>query len=470
MMNVESMSQILARGRIAQKAWKAISVKQRLVYIQKLRKDLVAQEEMWVKLFAEETRKTPVDVITTELLFTAQACLFYEKKAERMLKSRRMPTPIHFLGQRSYVRNEPLGLIAIISPWNFPLQLSMVPVISAVIAGNAVVLKPSEYTPKINEALEKWISDSGLPQHLIQFVHGDGHIGEMLIDAKPDKVFFTGGGLAGNKVYERAAKWMIPCDLELGGNDAMIVCQDAHLERAVQAAAWGAFLHSGQVCISVERVYVHQSKVELFIQQVTALAQSLKQGLAEDDDVGGMSTEAGWLKNKNFLEDALEKGAVIHTGGLTSDSVPPFFPPTILSQVSEEMKVLQHEIFGPMLLIIPFEDEFEVIKQINRSPLGLNGYIFSQNIKKAKQLAEQLEVGNCYINDVIMNISNMNLPFGGVKSSGFGRYHGVEGLLTFSIQKSVMVDRGYLRKQIHWFPYGKKAYPILKRVLKYMYG
>lgn len=469
-MQLREMQEMMLRGRQAQKVWRETRIEHRLQVIKQLRKNLIENQAQWVKLFVEETKKTPVDVLTTELLFTANACRFYEKQARQMLRPRRMPTPLQFMGQRSYVRYEPLGVIAIISPWNFPMQLSMVPAISALIAGNAVVLKASEYTPKINHELEKWMNESGLPPDLIQFVHGDGRLGEAVIDAGPDKVFFTGGGVAGKKVYERAARHMIPCDLELGGNDAMIVCHDAHLERAARAAVWGAFMHSGQVCISVERVYVHQRLYELFLLRITELTQSLQQGLSNEDDLGGMTTEAGWYKVKAMLEDAVSHGAIVHTGGLQPDAMPPFFPPTIISQVSEDMVVIKHEIFGPVLSVMSFEDEVDVVNRINESPLGLNAYIFTKNMSKAKRIAEQLDVGNIYINDVILNIGNMHLPFGGVKGSGFGRYHGAEGLYTFCSTKSIMIDRGFFPRQPHWFPYGKQTYSILRRVLKWLYG
>ncbi len=460
---------IMNQARVAQQKWRAIPLKQRLTYITQLRKSLVQNMDQWVEIFREETKKTPTDTLTTEILFTANAFRYYEKHAASILKTKRKPTPWQFFGQKSYVSYEPYGVVAVISPWNFPMQLSIVPVMSALIAGNSVILKPSEYTPRINQALELWISQSGLPEHVIQFAHGDGQVGELLIDAKPDKVFFTGGTFAGNKVYERAARHLIPCDLELGGNDAMIVLHDAHVERAAAAAVWGAFLHSGQVCISVERVYVHQSIAEDFLNKAIEQTLQLKQGLSEDDDLGGMTTQIGWEKVKRNVEQAIADGAVQLTGDIRKDAKLPFYPPTILSEVQDHMAIVQKEVFGPVLSVMTFDTEDEVIARVNQSPYGLNAYVFSRDIEKAKRLVNQLHVGNAYINDVIMNIANMHLPFGGVKQSGFGRYHGADGLHTFTQSKSMMVDRGKLSRQMNWFPYHQRNYRVLKKIIKWLY-
>jgi acyl-CoA reductase-like NAD-dependent aldehyde dehydrogenase len=283
-------------------------------------------------------------------------------------------------------------------------------------------------------------------------------------------VFFTGGAAVGRKVYEKAARLMIPCDLELGGNDALIVCGDANLERAARAAVWGGFFHSGQVCVGVERVYVVESLYERFVERVVELTKTLRQGVQADDDLGGMTTTHGFHRVKQMVEEAVQLGAKIRVGGLLEDSQESlYYPPTVLTDVDDEMAIVKEETFGPVLCIMPVKDEAEAIVRTNRSPYGLNSYIFSRDVQKAMRIAAALESGNCYINDVITNISNMNLPFGGVKASGIGRYHGAEGLYTFSHVKSVMVDRGRKNNKFTWFPYSSQRLQWLSNILRWLH-
>jgi acyl-CoA reductase-like NAD-dependent aldehyde dehydrogenase len=463
-----SYHEVMNRARAAQAQWKQQTVSARLVHIRTMRRQLVEDLDHWLNVFAEETKKTPTDALTSELLLFTNACLFYEKRAKKILKTRKVSTPLQFFGQQSWVAQEAYGVVLIISPWNFPLQLSMIPLISALIAGNAVVLKPSEHVPLLNQKIAEWLQRCGLPKHIVQIIEGDGTTGAQLIDAKPDKVFFTGGGVAGRKVYERAAQHLIPVDLELGGNDPMIVCADAHLERAARAAIWGGFMHSGQVCVGVERVYVHRSLYEPFVRRVVELTRQLRQGTTADDDLGGMTTDVGFARVKNLLDEAVAQGAVIECGGYSEHVQAPYFPPTVVTAVHDEMKIVQEETFGPILSITPVASDEEALQRANGGAYGLNGYIFTRDLDKARRMAAALVTGNVYINGVIVNISNMHLPFGGAKASGFGRYHGAAGLLTFCQAKSLMIDRGTSSDTTFWFPYNHKKATWLKRFLRWL--
>lgn len=467
----QAVLQRMDAARTAQRRWRQMPIEQRLACVAALRKLIVKETEEWLSLLVEESKKTPTDSLTSELLLVASACRFYEKRAKSYLKPKKMPTPIEFFSQKSYLLYEPLGVIAIISPWNFPLQLSLIPLISAVIAGNAVILKPSEHTPRINAKIEQLLARCGFPEQLVQVLHGDGRTGSALIAAHPDKVFFTGGSAVGRLVYLQAAELMIPCDLELGGNDALIVCADANLERAAQAAVWGGFMHSGQVCVGVERVYVEQRVYEAFVERVVQLTGQLRQGLTADDDVGGMTTPQGFAKVRDVLRTAMAGGANVRVGATDVDQlVYPFFPPTVLTDVDDNMNVIREETFGPLLSIMPVADEHEAVRRVNQSQYGLNSYVFSRDTDKAMRIAAALETGNCYINDVIINIGNMHLPFGGAKASGFGRYHGAEGLYTFCRSKSVMLDRGRANRKFNWFPYSSQGLGRLVKLLRWLYG
>ncbi|WP_099520946.1 aldehyde dehydrogenase family protein [Paenibacillus sp. BIHB 4019] len=458
-------------ARAAAPGWRALPVRDRMQPIRFVRQLLVRDLDEWIALLGQEAGKTPMDALTTDLLTVIQAIAYYEKNTAKLLRSRRVRTPLWLAGSSSHIAYEPCGVAAIIAPWNFPLQLTLIPALAAAAVGNTVLLKPSEKLPLLSKRIAALIEEAAFPPGVLQLVEGGQAEAERLIDARPDKLWFTGSEAAGRSVLARAGAQLIPCVLELGGKDPMIVCADAHIERAARAAVWGAFLHSGQVCISVERVYVHESIYAAFLAAVVAYTRELRQAEGGSwSEIGALATEEGWHKVKRLLDDAVAKGASIAAGGLPPGAEPPLFPPTVLTGVTEEMQLMQEEIFGPLLPIMAFQSEDEVIRLANASPYGLSASIFTANRKKGLALAARLETGSCSINDVVRHIGNMHLPFGGVKASGFGRAHGEEGLLAFCRSKSVMVNAGRSSSQINWFPYREQAFSGLKQAIGYMYG
>ncbi|BBI33627.1 aldehyde dehydrogenase family protein [Cohnella abietis] len=458
------------KARDAWPSWKALTVKERLRILAKLRVLIIRDMDKWIDVLQTEAYKTPMDTLTTELMTVAEAISYYEKRAEALLRTKRMPTPWRFFGSRSYVVRESRGVVAVIAPWNFPLQLSLIPVITALISGNVVLLKPSEKLPLTNQLVTSVIREAGFPDGVCQVIEGGQATVERLIDCRPDHIFFTGGVEAGRNILKHAAKHLIPCELELSGKDPMIVCADALIERAARAAVWGAFMHNGQVCVSVERVYVHERVYTEFVNRVIVLTKGLTQSLTEWSDLNGMTTETGWQHCQSLVDNARSQGADIVAGGLAEGAIPPLFPPTVLTGVTPNMRLMKEEIFGPLLPIIKVKDEQEAVRLANESSYGLNAYIFAEDIVRARKLASQLHTGNCFINDVVQNISNMHLPFGGVKESGYGKIRGVEGLYAFTHAKSIMVNRGKRKKQMNWFPYDPKAFKWLKQAVRLLYG
>jgi acyl-CoA reductase-like NAD-dependent aldehyde dehydrogenase len=345
----------------------------------------------------------------------------------------------------------------------------MVPLVTALAAGNTVILKPSEITPTIGELVHFLCKESGLPEDVVQVVQGGGEVGRRLIKAGPDKIFFTGSVETGKKVMRAASEELIPLALELGGKDPMIVFSDAHFDRAVQGALYGAFSNAGQTCISVERCYVQESIYQRFVEALSREVQKLRVGSGIESDFGPIISPHQIPVIEDQIEDALNKGARVITNGKRQGS---FMQPVILVDVDHSMKVMKEETFGPVLPIMPFTSEDGVIRLANDSIYGLGASIWTSDLEKGERVARQLMTGNCAINDVIRNVANPHLPYGGVKKSGIGRYHGPEGLGSFSIQTSIMVNKGKRKREVNWFPYSRKMYDLVRLMmcLRYQKG
>ncbi|MGF2617809.1 aldehyde dehydrogenase family protein [Rossellomorea aquimaris] len=465
--DLEDIELKMSTARKASLQWRNTPISTRLNHMKALRKLIVSEMDEWTELLVHFGSKTKSDALSGDLFPVLDAIAYYEKHAEKMLKKRRRKTPLHLLGSKSFVSYEPLGVIMVFVPWNFPLQLGLIPIISALISGNSVIMKGSEKLDPINEKLESALSKAGMPEGVFQVIYGAKEEAQHSIDQKPDKIFFTGSSAVGKAVLKQAAQYVIPCDMELSGKDPMIVFEDANLQRAASAAVWGGFMNSGQVCVSVERLYVQRSVYDDFLKQVVAFTKELQQG--QDRDFNGMATREGWQTARKHLEDALQKGAVMHTGHLPDQGDSLHFPPVVLTEVTDKMKLMQEETFGPLLPIIPFDSEDEAVRLANDSSYGLNASVFTKDLNKAERIAAQLQTGTCTINDVIRNISNMHLPFGGVKESGFGRYHGKEGLHAFCNIKSTMIHKGKRNKEVNWFPYKQNTADWLKKGLTWKY-
>ncbi len=463
---IEEVHHIYESAQKGYKVWKEFSIKKRLTYLKKLRLVMTDELDEISRQVSSNTGKVVTEALIADVIPTVDGIFHLEKHAEEVLSRKKVKTPTLFKGKKSYIEFMPRGVVLIISPWNYPLNLSMIPMISALVGGNCVILKPSEVTPLVGEVIERLFKRAGFPEGVVQVAHGDKEIGAALTSGNPDYIFFTGSVRTGKIIGEIAAQKLIPTTLELGGKDPMIVFEDANIERAVKGATWGAFTNSGQVCMSTERLYVHESVYNQFIEQLQKEVTSITRGHTEDSDLGSMTFPAQVDIVKAHIQDALEKGAKLICGD------PPekwdqtmFLPLTVLANVTQEMKIIKEETFGPILPVMAFQSEEEVIKRCNDSEYGLNASVWSRDLSLAQRVASQLESGSVVINDVISSVANHYLPFGGVKSSGIGRYHGIEGLTSFCHQKSITVDKGNKKTELQWFPY-KGKYPILLSLFK----
>ncbi|HIN40801.1 MAG TPA: aldehyde dehydrogenase family protein [Flavobacteriales bacterium] len=448
----------------------ALPVSERVKEVLKLRDYIIENREILMTKVIQETGKSRVDAFTSELFEICDVIHVFSHKAKKVLKDQKVPTPIVLMGKKSKVIYQPLGVVLIIPPWNYPLYQGLVPSIMAFLAGNAVIVKPSEVTP-LKGVFEEIYEKSGFIKNAIQVVYGTGDTGKRLIDSRPDKIHFTGSCTTGKKIMAQASQYLIPIDLELGGKDPSIVFDDVYLERTVNGVMWGGFTTAGQSCTSIERLYVQENIYDEFVAMVTDKTKKLRPSHAQrniedpaDCDVGCITTEFQVKIVEDHIRDAVEKGAKVMCGGSREGNTRHFLP-TIIVDVDHSMKIMTEETFGPVIPIMKFKTEEEAIKYANDSPYGLSASVWSKDLKRCERIARALVTGNVSINNHMLTEGNPHLPFGGVKESGFGRYKGDAGLLTFSNSKSILVDKQSKLIEPHWYPFTATKYAMLNDIV-----
>lgn len=457
-----------AACRKAAGGWSACGVEQRIQHLAPLNDTLVAEADRIVDRLVEVTGKVRTEALLSEIYPLLDMLRYYRNHAARILEPQSVLTsPLTFPDAEAGYSYRPYGVVSVISPWNYPLQLTLYPLLSALIAGNGVMFKTSELSLPVGELIMELLATLDLPEGLVQWVIGGPSSGRQLIEQRPDLVFFTGGVNAGRAVMTAAAKHPVPVILELGGKDAMVVCEDVDLERAVNAAVYGAFCNSGQVCVSVERLYVEAGIFDAFLESLCRAVKGLKVGHGEQGDLGAMSSTHQMAVVEALYQDALSKGGQA-SGPLQKEGA--YLHPVVLWNVTEDMRVLREEIFGPLLPVMVFSDQDELVERVNASDFGLNASIWSNDITKARQLAERLRVGNWAVNDVLKNIGHPRLPFGGVRRSGFGRYHGADGLRSFTYTVSGLVSRSRQPNEPNWFPYSGQRYRQMRAFIEVLFA
>jgi succinate-semialdehyde dehydrogenase/glutarate-semialdehyde dehydrogenase len=472
--HIESPAEVtaaVARARAAQPQWASLSYRNRARYILKVRHALYERQNEIINIISDETGKPAFEALSSEVLPIADLMSHYAAKSEKILRDERFNLAV-FRNKRSMIAYEPLGVVGIISPWNFPFSIPTGEVVMALMAGNTVVLKPSEFTPLVADATKRLFATAGFPEGVLEVIQGNGATGAALVDSQIDKVFFTGSVRTGKKIAEAAAKRLLPVVLELGGKDPMIVCEDAPFERTTRGAVWGAFMNCGQVCASVERLYVVETIAERFIAAVVDEVNKLRIGAPS-----GCSTDIGPLSNTNQLKiveehvvDAVSKGARILTGGRKREDLGGyFFEPTVLVDVNNSMKVMSEETFGPVLPIMVVKDEEEAIREANNSKYGLLASVWTRDNERGRRMARRIEAGTVVINDALYTHGAAQTPWFGVKESGSGVTHGKAGLLEFVRMKHVNWDLLPMRSNWWWFPYTEKWYERFKTLMKVLY-
>jgi acyl-CoA reductase-like NAD-dependent aldehyde dehydrogenase len=463
---MEDVERAVGRARVAQPAWAALSFRQRRKIILKARQLMLDESEMLASLVSQETGKPAAEALSMEVVPTLDAMHYFAHAAENLLEPQKIDIGQYgLMGRSSSIVFKPLGVIGIISPWNFPLATPADEIVMALMSGNAVVLKPSELTPLIALKIGDLYARAGLPKDVLAIVTGDGRTGAALIEARVDKIMFTGSVATGKRVAAAAAKYLTPVVLELGGKDPMIVMDDANLDNAARGAVWGAFANAGQACASVERCYVQESIATAFIDRVVELTNALKQGVGDDPsvDVGAMTNERQLQIVERHVNEAVQDGAEVLTGGRrTPDLNGYFYQPTVLTNVDHRMTIMREETFGPTLPIMTFRSEDEAIQLANDSPYGLTASVWTTDMEKGRRMAEAIEAGTVMVNEVVYTHGIAQTPWGGVKDSGYGRTHGRLGLLELVSPRHVHVNRISFLPDLWWFRYGPKASSLFR--------
>lgn len=464
---------LVATARGAAEKWAQVPLAERCRKVLRYAEVLMARSEEVIELLTREGGKTRQESLGMEVMVVADLVRYFSKHAEKILAPE--PIPLHLLKHRgSYLHFVPRGVVGIIAPWNFPFAIPMGEALMAVIAGNGVVIKPSEITPLIALKAKELFDDAGLPPELLQIATGRGGTGAALIDAGIDYCVFTGSVATGRVVAAACGERLIPCTLELGGKAPAIVCADADLDRAANAIAWGGLANSGQVCASVERVYAVREIHDELVRRVVAIASSLRQGDASaagaEIDLGAMSWERQVDHVAALVESAVRAGAKVACGGARGTGGL-FYQPTVLTEVRQDMDVMRKEIFGPVIPILAVADEDEAIAKANDSHLGLLAYVFSQDKARARRLAERIEAGTVMINDVLATYAAPETPWGGVKASGIGRTHSAHGLRDLCQARHVNYERvGLGKRELWWYPYKGQTYQVLLRAARLLFG
>lgn len=456
----ERVSKILDEHKDYFSSGKTKDIDFRLKQLKVLKGAIKDNEKLILEALDKDLYKSEYEAYASEVGFTLDSIGYVMKNLKSWAKVKKVKTPFFHVGAKSYIYSEPYGTVLIIAPFNYPFQLLIEPLVGAMAAGNSAVLKPSEYTPNVSKVISKIITEN-FPKEYIRVMEGGREVTSSLINKPFDYIFFTGSVRVGKIVMEAASKNLVPVTLELGGKSPTIVDKEANIAVAAQRIVWGKFLNAGQTCVAPDYILAHRDIKEKLIEE---MKNSLNKFYG--DDVL-RSRDYGRIVNENHLNRLLElidREKIVAGGNFDIDQL--YIEPTILDKVSWDDKVMEDEIFGPILPVIEYESLDNMIKMINSRPKPLSLYVFSENKDIWERIIHSVSFGGGCINDTISHIVSPYLPFGGVGSSGIGTYHGKSSFETFSHRKSIMKKTTKVNLDLIYPPYKEKKVKLIKKILK----
>ncbi len=471
-LGAEEVAGIVANARAASDRWRATSVADRMTRIEAFRRVLYRRRLEVAGTISRENGKPVAEALAAEVAVALDMARFVTRHSPRLASGPWFtPESLALWRKRVQIRHDPFGVIAIVSPWNYPFMLPIGVALAAVATGNTVVLKPSEFTPACAELMANLFADSGLPDGVFNVAQGDGITGAALVASDVDKVFFTGSVNTGRRVAVACAERFTPCVLELGGSDAAVVLDDADIAHAASGIVWGRYANAGQTCVAPKRVFVERAAYPAFVAAMRERIAKLRvrADAGEDYDVGRLIRPSQRAALDAQLEDAVARGAKT-TSTDTLGNAETAFPPTLLTEVAPSARVLAEETFGPLLPVMEVADAEEAIERSNASAFGLSASVWSRNRARAIRVARRLQTGTVMINDVAAVAGIADVPHGGVKASGSGRSHGLAGLEECVRTHTVIDDRFSAWRQAWWFGYSSTSIPNMDGYLRLAHG
>ena len=438
----EEVPAMVERSRKAFAEWKLLSHKERREHLKRFKDVVLAEGERVAEVVRSETGKPLIEAYSTDVVTALTVMDYYIRNAEKLLRPRRGGS-WPFIITKGWTEYHPRGVAGIITPWNYPFFLAMTPVITALSAGCSVVLKPSEITPLTGQLFADLADQAGLPPDLLQVSHGDGATGAALAQSPINVLSFTGSTKVGKLVATEAARRLTPVILELGGNDAMVVLEDADLKQTARAAVWGGMLNAGQACISVERLYVVDSVYDEFLTEVDRAFDRVAVATEDKREIGPIINPPQLDIIEDHVADAVGKGARVLRGGQRATTgAGIYYEPTLLVDVDHSMAIVQDETFGPVLPVVRVADESAALSLANDTKFGLHGSVWSKDRKRAARFASRMKSGTVAVNDVAVNFIVPTVSFGGIGDSGYGSNFGEDGIrTTFCYPKSITAAR-----------------------------
>ena len=472
--NPRQVQEIVNEARLGFFEWREHTLKERACILKRAQQLLIRQSRDFAETITLEMGRPFAESFAVEVEAGIDLIGYYAKKAGPFLKDRKVPLHnIFFLGRKSYIHFQPLGVLGIIAPWNWSLLIPLGGIVPALLTGNSVVFKPSEYAPLVGEKIYHLFQEAGVPPDAFQIIHGDGHVGKALVQSNVDKIFFTGSTHVGRKILHESASSFTKAVLEMGGSDPAIVCEDVNLDVTCSGIVWGGFNNCGQNCNAIERVFVHEKIIDSFLDCLVKKVKHLRigDGMDPDTDIGPLASRSQLDKIKQIISKATRRGAKIKTGGQPlKNRKGYFFQPTVLYSKKPLDFLFEEELFGPLIIVSPFKNEEQAVTLANQSAYGLTATVWTRNKKRGLQIAEKMESGSVMVNDCVVSFGMTEAGWTGIKKSGIGWVHGEKGLDEMMNIQYINYDPKHSIHNFWWFPYTAKLTEGMKAGILFLFS